>query len=283
MLPWILAVFALCFLLERARPGWRLPHVPSWTVRVLLVNAVQLAVVLLAGVTWERWMAGRSVIHGLRDLPPIAGGLIAYFIATFAFYWWHRWRHEVHFLWLGFHQIHHSPRRLEVITSFYKHPAEMIVNSLLGSAIVYVLLDLAESPEGKGNSEATQTLARALRATPPLSAKNALMGQYLLVHQQITSLLKDNKWGAPLQTDLRATFAELDEAFLAHTPEECCATFGALRNRSSLRQAFGYNRIGNMLLRSVGMSDCFVFPRVREIENTVSEQRRELLNRVEPR
>lgn len=143
MLPWILAIFAFCWLLERARPGWRLPKVPSWAVRVLLVNAVQLAVVLLAGATWERWMAGWSVIHGLRDLPPIAGGLIAYFIATFVFYWWHRWRHEVHFLWLGFHQIHHSPRRLEVITSFYKHPAEMIVNSLLGSAIVYVLLGLS--------------------------------------------------------------------------------------------------------------------------------------------
>jgi len=143
MLQWILAIFALCFLLERVRPGWRLPKVPTWAVRVLLVNAVQLAVVLLAGVTWEHWMAGRALIQGLRDVPPIAGGLLAYFIATFAFYWWHRWRHEVHFLWLGFHQIHHSPRRLEVITSFYKHPAEMIVNSLLGSAIVYLLLGLS--------------------------------------------------------------------------------------------------------------------------------------------
>jgi sterol desaturase/sphingolipid hydroxylase (fatty acid hydroxylase superfamily) len=143
MLPWILAIFALCFLLERAHPGWRLPKVPTWAVRVLLVNAVQLAVVLLAGVTWERWMAGQSLIRGLRDLPPLAGGFLAYFIATFVFYWWHRWRHEVNFLWLGFHQIHHSPRRLEVITSFYKHPAEMVVNSLIGSAIVYLLLGLS--------------------------------------------------------------------------------------------------------------------------------------------
>ena len=143
MLPWILVIFALCFLLERAHPGWRLPRVPTWAVRVLLVNAVQLGVVLLAGVTWERWMAGQSLIHGLSELPSIAAGLLAYFVATFAFYWWHRWRHEVNFLWLGFHQIHHSPRRLEVITSFYKHPAEMIVNSLIGSAIVYVLLGLS--------------------------------------------------------------------------------------------------------------------------------------------
>jgi sterol desaturase/sphingolipid hydroxylase (fatty acid hydroxylase superfamily) len=77
-------------------------------------------------------------------MPAAFGGFIAYFIATFVFYWWHRWRHQVDLLWLGFHQIHHSPQRIEVITSFYKHPFEMTVNSILGSLIVYTLprLDL---------------------------------------------------------------------------------------------------------------------------------------------
>ena len=58
------------------------------------------------------------------------------------FYWWHRARHEFDFLWVGFHQIHHSPQRLEVITSFYKHPGEMIVNSIIGSLLVYTVLGL---------------------------------------------------------------------------------------------------------------------------------------------
>jgi sterol desaturase/sphingolipid hydroxylase (fatty acid hydroxylase superfamily) len=76
-------------------------------------------------------------------MPPVAGGCIAYFIATFVFYWWHRWRHEFDFLWVSLHQIHHSPQRLEVITSFYKHPGEMLVNSLLGSLLVYTFLGLS--------------------------------------------------------------------------------------------------------------------------------------------
>jgi hypothetical protein len=42
----------------------------------------------------------------------------------------------------GFHQIHHSPQRIEVITSFYKHPLEMTTNSILGSLIVYAFLGL---------------------------------------------------------------------------------------------------------------------------------------------
>ena len=143
MLTTILTVFAFCFILERLVPGWPLPRVRSWPLRVLLVNAAQLGVVLLAGITWERWLSSVSLLRLSDHVSPAAGGLIAYFIATFVFYWWHRWRHEHDVLWRGFHQIHHSPRRLEVITSFYKHPGEMVVNSLIGSLLVYTLLGLS--------------------------------------------------------------------------------------------------------------------------------------------
>jgi sterol desaturase/sphingolipid hydroxylase (fatty acid hydroxylase superfamily) len=139
----ILAVFAFCFVLERLAPGWPLPKVRTWPIRVLLINGAQLCVVLLAGLTWEKWFSSVSVFRLSEHVSPALGGIVAYFIATFIFYWWHRWRHEVDFLWRGFHQIHHSPQRLEVITSFYKHPGEMIVNSILGSLLVYTLLGLS--------------------------------------------------------------------------------------------------------------------------------------------
>ena len=143
MLMTILIVAAACMLLERLLPGWKLPRVRTWTVRVLLVNAVQLGIVLLAGLSWERWLSSASLFHLSQHVSPVAGGCVAYFIATFVFYWWHRWRHTVEVLWLGFHQIHHSPQRIEVLTSFYKHPLEMIVNSVLGSLLVYALLGLS--------------------------------------------------------------------------------------------------------------------------------------------
>lgn len=139
----ILLCFALCFAIERLMPGWKLPSVPTWPARVLMINAVQFCVLLIAGVAWERWFQSRSFLHLSAYVSPSAGGLIAYFIATFIFYWWHRWRHEYSLLWRGFHQIHHSPQRLEVITSFYKHPGEMIVNSIIGAALVYGFLGLS--------------------------------------------------------------------------------------------------------------------------------------------
>ena len=141
MLHIVLAAFAVGFLVERRHPGWRLPAVAGWWPRSLMVNSIQLGVVLLAGVSWERWLSGASVLALADALPPWSGGLLSYFISTFIFYWWHRARHEVQWLW-RFHQIHHSASRLELLTSFYKHPAEMIVNSLLGSVIVYAVLGL---------------------------------------------------------------------------------------------------------------------------------------------
>jgi len=143
MLPALFAVAALCFLIERLFPGWRLPKVRTWPVRVIAINILQLGVVLLAGVTWEKWFSSFSFFDLSAHVAPVAGGFIAYFIATFVFYWWHRWRHEVDALWRLFHQIHHSPQRIEVITSFYKHPGEMVVNSLIGSLLIYTVLGLS--------------------------------------------------------------------------------------------------------------------------------------------
>jgi sterol desaturase/sphingolipid hydroxylase (fatty acid hydroxylase superfamily) len=139
----ILCIFVGCFILERAVPGWALPKVRTWPLRVLAINAVQLCVVLLAGISWERWLAPYSLLHLGQRFSPLVCGALAYFIATFVFYWWHRLRHENDFLWLGFHQIHHSPQRLEVITSFYKHPVEMVVNSIIGSVLVFSVLGLS--------------------------------------------------------------------------------------------------------------------------------------------
>jgi sterol desaturase/sphingolipid hydroxylase (fatty acid hydroxylase superfamily) len=68
----------------------------------------------------------------------VGGALVGYLAITFVYYWWHRWRHEVPFLWRWLHQLHHSPQRIEVITSFYKHPVEIAVNGLLSSAILYL-------------------------------------------------------------------------------------------------------------------------------------------------
>lgn len=84
----------------------------------------------------------------MLDLAPTRKLVIAYLVSTFVYYWWHRWRHESKFFWRLCHQIHHSPRRIEILTSFYKHPVEITLNSIISSLIVYVLLGCSVEAAG---------------------------------------------------------------------------------------------------------------------------------------
>jgi sterol desaturase/sphingolipid hydroxylase (fatty acid hydroxylase superfamily) len=96
------------FVMERARPGRQLPQSKGWYARAILVTLIQLAITLLTA-------------------------------GTFVFYWWHRLRHAKGW-WLAFHQIHHSPSRIELLTSFYKHPIEILCDAILSAVILYPLM-----------------------------------------------------------------------------------------------------------------------------------------------
>ena len=140
----ILGAGAFLIVLERIIPDQKLPHVDGWWLRVVVINVLQLGVVVLAISTWDKWFQSSEwYVFQLSGVPDFIGGFLSYIVVTLFFYWWHRLRHDVNFLWLAFHQVHHSPSRIETITSFYKHPSEIIVNSLIIGAINYFLFGLS--------------------------------------------------------------------------------------------------------------------------------------------
>ena len=130
-------------LAERLWPDQALPHSRHWWLRAILFNAAQLGVVILGGYAWDIYLQRISVFHLTTLSENVAlQGMLAYFISTFIYYWWHRFRHMFDGLWLALHQIHHSPVRIETITAFYKHPLELVTNSILSGLIGYTLLGL---------------------------------------------------------------------------------------------------------------------------------------------
>lgn len=141
----VVFVVTLFFVAEHILPGRKLPNSSGWYLRAVFLNLCQLAIVLIAGVTWEEWLRGTSLINISGAMPPIAQGLLSWFIGTFVFYWWHRARHASKILWQGLHQIHHSASRIEILTSFYKHPLEIVSNSIIISVVLFV--GLGASPE----------------------------------------------------------------------------------------------------------------------------------------
>jgi sterol desaturase/sphingolipid hydroxylase (fatty acid hydroxylase superfamily) len=144
----VLGAAVLMIACELLRPGRSWPQVAGWWWRAALLNGFQMVSVLVAGLAWDHWFVDWNAwLASYRpwniDALGVAGGaLVGYLAITFVYYWWHRWRHQVDFLWRWFHQLHHSPQRIEVITSFYKHPFEILANSVLSSAILYLLVGL---------------------------------------------------------------------------------------------------------------------------------------------
>lgn len=137
----VIGVAAVMILIELLRPGRRWPRVAGWWWRALLLNGLQVGTVLLAGYAWDGFMV-RTRPWSADALGPLWGGIVGYLAITFVYYGWHRVRHASPWLWRWFHQVHHSPQRIEIITSFYKHPVEIVANGLISSAICYWLVGL---------------------------------------------------------------------------------------------------------------------------------------------
>lgn len=83
-----------------------------------------------------------SLFNLSEGVHPLVGAFLAYFIFTFAVYWWHRARHASDFLWKTFHQLHHSPKRIETLTAYYIHPLDLLANLIISNTIVFIILGL---------------------------------------------------------------------------------------------------------------------------------------------
>lgn len=138
----VLLIAVVMILVERrvrARP-W--PVVTGWWPRAALLNGFQVAAVFVVGETWDNWFPSLR-LWDAGSLGVEVGALVGYLAITFVYYWWHRARHAVPLLWRWLHQIHHSPQRLEIITSFYKHPLEILANGALSSFVLYAMVGVS--------------------------------------------------------------------------------------------------------------------------------------------
>ncbi len=118
------------------KPDWR------WYTRAVVINAIVFGVFFLVEALWSKYANSWSVFSLSDSLPAPLAALVTYFMFTFVAYWWHRLRHNSPLIWRIFHQLHHSPQRLQTLTAYYIHPLDMTADLAISNTLVYLLLGL---------------------------------------------------------------------------------------------------------------------------------------------
>ncbi len=132
---------AILLVSEHLFPAHRRKPQTKWYLRAIVINSINLLVFVLVASIAE--MAETSSLLQLDgQVAPLAGAMLAYVIFTFVVYWWHRLRHSSAFFWRVFHQLHHSPQRIETLTAYYIHPLDMVANLIISNTIVLGILGL---------------------------------------------------------------------------------------------------------------------------------------------
>ena len=117
-----------------ARRGWQWIGVAF----LALIGTVSTVVPLLLPQDWlaaHRWLDGTKL--------GVAGGTIVGFVlAEGIVYGYHRASHRFGFMWRAFHQVHHSPRRVDIPGSVLFHPLEMLNQTLILLFATVIVLGL---------------------------------------------------------------------------------------------------------------------------------------------
>lgn len=134
-LAFVVVVFCLLFLLERAVPLRQRDHP---TVARLFVNlaisalAFVVAAVLVrpAALSALNWSSEKpfGLVH-IFNLPPPARFIISFLWMDLTFYWWHIANHRIPCLW-RFHNVHHIDPELDVSTGFRFHFGEVALSAV---------------------------------------------------------------------------------------------------------------------------------------------------------
>jgi sterol desaturase/sphingolipid hydroxylase (fatty acid hydroxylase superfamily) len=82
---------------------------------------------------------GSAAPFDLRPLGTLGGGAVAFLLSDLAGYWLHRAQHEVRWLWLATHQMHHSAERVDVMGAAYFHPLDIAAQTVVTTLVTGLL------------------------------------------------------------------------------------------------------------------------------------------------
>ncbi|MBQ4810910.1 sterol desaturase family protein [Pseudoalteromonas luteoviolacea] len=137
----VITAFLCVFTLEVVAPASKNACDRRWMILASCISLFQSVTAIVAGLVFIDVFQATSLFNLKTEHVLIQGGL-GFVLTSFIAYWWHRAMHKFDLLWRIFHQLHHSPRRIEALTAFYLHPFDGIAATFLNALCCYLLLGL---------------------------------------------------------------------------------------------------------------------------------------------
>lgn len=139
----VIGMYVALYILESAFPrNKNLPKIKYATLRGLISFGVFFYLSSYLPILTDGYLAKYQLID-LSGLPLVSQVLIGLFTYQFFLYIWHLAMHKSDSLWKIFHQMHHSSERMDIPSTFYFSPMDMIGFTLLGSLVFAFLMGVS--------------------------------------------------------------------------------------------------------------------------------------------
>ena len=137
----IFIVICVTFTKEVIAPASKNSCDRRWLIMASVIAFIQFCAAVGSGLIFESFFENYRIFNA-SDLNVIYQGLLGFLVTSFIAYWWHRAMHKNDFLWRVFHQLHHSPKRIETLSAFYLHPFDSMAATFLNALSGYYILGL---------------------------------------------------------------------------------------------------------------------------------------------
>jgi len=138
--PFIALFFIGIFTREIIAPASRNNCDHRWLILSASLAAATVIVTIGVGYFFADLIRKHSLFNAGIYLPDLLVGVLCFLLTSFIFYWWHRALHKSDLLWRVFHQLHHSPQRVEALTAFFAHPLDTAAAVLISVFSSYLIL-----------------------------------------------------------------------------------------------------------------------------------------------
>ncbi len=137
----VIAIYLCMITVESIFPGRRLAFIKGWKLRAVISFSFFFYLSSYLPLIWDKYLV-KYQLFDLSELNIYLGLAISILVYQLLIYAWHRSMHGNRFLWLLFHQMHHSAERVDVYGAYYFSPLDMVGFTLVGSLSLVVVVGL---------------------------------------------------------------------------------------------------------------------------------------------